>query len=226
MSDKLFLCTFCNTKFVYETNFIKHRCTAMVRAEQFKTPLGQAAWQYYQEWFRVYHRAILSHDAFLSSRYYNSFINFAKHVILLKIPDVKLYIKLMKEKDFSPFIWTNDQVYGLYLQYLDTKVSPAKQASITIKTLFEYADKFNCDISEVFKHLTPSELIQLFRERRISPWLMVFSHSFINVLKNKATEEQRKILESIIRLPYLEKKLSENPKNVELMKSCVEKLNI
>ncbi len=77
----------------------------------------------------------------------------------MKIPDTDAFIWLMKERDIDPTIWTNDQVYTLFLEFMDRKVSPKRHAEITINTLFDEADERNIQVSEIFDHITPNELI-------------------------------------------------------------------
>lgn len=226
MKEEHFNCQFCHSKFKTEDRYLKHRCKQMERDEEFRTLIGQSAWQYYQLWMKTYHRMVPSSESFLKSKYYRSFVKFSKQVKRLHIPDVKVFIELMKDKDINPTIWTNDQVYGLYLEYLDRRATPVKQAEITIKTLFSVADAAECEVDQVFSYIQPNEMIQLFRERRVSPWLLLFSSKFKSMLQNDTTTEQRIIIESIIRPQYWSGKFADRPKDVELMKKYVKELNI
>ena len=167
-----------------------------------------------------------SAQSFLKSKYYQSFFRFAQRVKKLNIPDVNAFIMLMKEKDISPTIWTNDQVYAIYLEYLDRRASPISQAKITIDTLFKISEAAECDVSEIFDILEPNEVITLLRERRFSPWILLFSHKFKHLLIHKASDEQRIIMESIIRPQYWAGKFKKNPNDVELMKKYVDELDI
>ena len=226
MKKEHFECSFCHTKFVTEDRYLKHHCKQMQRDEEFRTTTGQAAWLFYQNWMKAYKRMVPSAQSFLKSKYYQSFFRFAQHVKKLNIPDVDAFIALMKEKDISPTIWTNDQVYALYLEYLDRRASPTSQAKITIDTLFKIAEIAECDVGEIFDVLQPNEVIALLRERRLSPWILLFSHNFKEFLIHKASDEQRIIMESIIRPHYWADKFKKNPNAVEMMKQYVEELGI
>jgi hypothetical protein len=226
MTDRRFECTFCGGGFVYEQRFINHRCKQMIRDEDFKTPIGQAAWLFYQKWMKAHRRHVPKVSAFLHSKFYNSFFKFAEFSKRTKIPDVDVFIWLMKEKDISPTIWTNDQVYVLYLEFVDHKLSPAKHAEITVNTLFDLSNNYGCDIAEVFNNIEPTEVIQLLRQRRLSPWILLHSSKFKQFFINKVSTEAKIIMESIIRPYYWSKKFKECQKDVSRMKLYVAELSL
>lgn len=221
----LFQCVFCMKRFSREASYLKHRCRQMERNDEMRTMLGQSAFSYYEHWMKSYNRNVPSPEVFLTSKYYTSFIKFAKYVKDLNIPDVEVFIALMKEKDISPMIWTDDQVYALYLEYLDKRLSPIKQAALTIDTLFKLADALDCDVSRVFHEVHPIEILQLIRERRISPWLLMHSVEF-KKLMIRCTPEQRALFEGLIRPQYWKYKFDKNPEIGKMMKKYAEEMNI
>lgn len=198
----------------------------MARDEEFRTPIGQAAWIYYQEWMKAYRRQVPRSQAFLHSKFYSSFVRFARFVKKVHLPEPKTFIWLMKEKDISPTIWNNDQVYAIYLEFLDRQGDPKKAAETTINTLFDIADAARCDVSEVFGVLTPSETIQLLRERRLSPWILLHSKKFLQFFVECVSSEERIIIESIIRPKYWGEKFKKRADDVALMKMYVTELNL
>ena len=226
MKREHFECQYCSSKFVNESRFLKHECTQMKREKESKTPTGKSAWFLYQKWMQVYGRLAASHDIFLTSKYYTSFIKFAKFVKQANIPDVDQYIRLMKRKDISPSIWTRDEVYSLYLEFIDKEMSPQQLAKITITTLFDIAEALECDVPEIFDYLLVSDFIELLRSRNVSPWILLFSKRFESVIKNKTTAEERIILETLIRPKFWLQKFQQNPEIVGTMKKYVKELDI
>lgn len=226
MKERKFQCSFCHQSFVYEDRFLKHKCKQMLRDEEFRTPIGQSAWHLYQEWMKVYRRQVPRSSAFLSSKFYSSFVRFAKFIKKVHLPDPKTFIWLMKEKDIAPSIWNNDQVYAIYLEFLDRRGDPKKQAEVTINTLFNLAEAAGCDVGDIFTVLTPSETIQLLRERRLSPWILLNSKKFKQFFVQKVSPEERIVMESIIRPNYWAEKFKARPSDRELMKTYVSELNL
>lgn len=227
---KRFICKFCQKSFAYESKFREHECKQMKRHLEIQTPIGQAAWSYYQFWMRTQHRHISSGiTSFLDSKYYISFVKFAKFVQKISLPDVNLYIKLMVQKTMPPPLWMSDEIYAVYLDHLDKKLTPSQHAEISINTLFAYAKKNGLDESEVdqiFDILHPNDLIAMLRERRLSPWLLLQSKSFARMLRDRTTPEQFIIIQTIIHPDVWHDKMAKHPDEVAKMKKYVEALGI
>lgn len=226
MSTYNYRCKFCETGFVQERRFIKHRCKMMKRNDEMRTPEGQAAWLYYQKWMKAYKRRVNNPDSFLNSRHYGAFIKFANFSVKVHLPDTDIYIRLMCKRDISPVLWTTDEAYSAYLEHVDIMVDPTKNASITITTLFNLADEYEVDVSEIFNHITPNELIQLLRQRRLSPWIILKCPKFKTFYANRMTGEEKIIAESVIRVRYWQERFKQQPETVELMKKFVKELNL
>jgi hypothetical protein len=198
----------------------------MKREKQFQEAIGQTAWIFYQKWLRSYNKVANNAKAFINSRYFNSFMKFAELAKNSKLPDTDAFVAVMREHDISPTIWTREEVYNLYLEHLDKKLSPERHAEITINTLFNHAEEFNVDVSDIFDTLTPNDVIKLVRERRLSPWILLNSGKFGDFFVNQTNAEQRIILETMIRPAFWQKKFNEDPQSVEQMKTYVEELKL
>ena len=226
MPNTNYQCKFCHTRFVHEDRFMKHHCKQMKRDEEFRSVLGQQAWAFYQNWMKAHRRMVPAAKSFIHSKYFNSFLRFATFSNKVHLPDTSAFIWLMKDKDILPTIWTNDQVYSMYLEFMDRKVAPKRHAEITINTLFDLADEHDCEVSEIFDHLTPNEVIMLLRSRRISPWLLLKSDKFKDFFMKATSQEERIIMETIIRPPYWTKKFAANPDAINAMLLYVAELKL
>jgi len=226
MSDTRYQCDFCGQRFVREDRFLKHKCKQMERDEQFHSQDGQTAWSYYQSWMKAYRRVVPSPKSFLHSKFFNAFYRFALFVKRAQIPDTDIFIRLMREKDISPVLWDNDQVYALYLEHIDRRMGPIRHAEISINTLFDLADDSNVDVSEVFETITPNQLIQLIRQRKISPWILLNSSKFKEFFVSKTTSEEKIILESIIRPPYWKEKFQTKTKELTAIRKYITELRL
>lgn len=225
-TEARFTCKCCHKVFVKEYAFLEHRCKQMIRLEEFKTPIGQSAWQHYQMWMRQQQHMIPPPSSFLASRYFRTFINFVKFSTSVHLPFIDKFIWLMIHKKYPPTIWTNDDVYAIYIEFLDLKASPFDQVQLSIQTLMKLADNGNVDVSSVFDVITPTNMIQLLRTRRLSPWLLLFSSKFKVWFVNNTSNEQKMILESIIRPDYWSDRIDENVEDVDNIKLFVAEMEI
>ena len=219
-------CEYCHKTYSREVNFLNHRCTPKLRAEEMNTIEGKRAYMLYQKWMRSYNRLVPRLSTFMTSRFYNAFIKFSKFVQLDTIPDVDMFIQLMREKDISPNIWLEPKVLAIYFQYYDKNASPLKQAEITVNTLFDLASKYDIKVSDIFSKIQPSEIIQLMHERKLSPWILLNSEKFMKFFTRRMTDDERIAVSTLIRADTWKEKFDKNPKLVKRMRLYVSELNL
>lgn len=225
-SEARFVCRACHKVFVLENRYLQHECKQMKREAELQTPVGQAAWNYYQLWMRGMKRMPPSAATFLTSKYFRTFINFTTFVKSVDLPKPDKFIWLMQQKGFSPTMWCTDDAYSMYLEFLDRKTTPLEQAKLSVETLLNQADKREIDVSDVFSHLKPHDIIQYLRSRRLSPWLLLFSKKFKKMFAEDTSTEQRIILENLIRPEYWGNKMADNTEAVAAIKMLVEELDV
>lgn len=213
-------------RFKQESRYMNHRCTQMKRDEQIKTPQGQAAWSYYQKWMKAQRRSIPSIETFLTSKFYTTFIKFAEFVQKTGLPDIDTFVWYMTEKKIQPVIWINNDIYQNYLEFIDKKADPIKEAQRTIDFMFNLADEFECEVGEIFEHLHPNDVIQMLTRRQLSPWILLHSPKFKQFLIHKTKTDERLVMETIIRPDYWAKKLSKHPDVVAHMKLFAHELDL
>ncbi len=225
-SKTKYTCKACHKVFVRENAYMVHNCKQMKREAELKTQLGQTAWDYYQTWMKCKKRIPPSATAFMSSNYFRTFMNFAKFVKQIKLPGPDKFIKLMVHKDYPPSMWTMDEIYTQYIDFLDSTIDPTNVVLQSIDTLLKYADNLN-DVSEVFDRINPNELLQLIRVRQLSPWLLLYSKKFGHMWKTRLNNEQQSIMESLIHIDNWGDKLQKiQPSKRDEIKRFVTELGI
>lgn len=204
-------CDYCKKVLANETYFMRHHCKEKTRSEELATPIGQAAYLFYVDWMKLYKRRPPDQDTFATSRYYNSFVEFAKHVKKLNLASPSKFLEIMHAKDISPVLWRRDQCYSMYLDWLDKKQDPLELVKLSIETLLDITDKEDVQyLSDVFIHLGPKRIAELVRIRKVSPWFLFCSGKFSAYLRSLARDEQNE-MSAIINPSYWTAKLNENP---------------
>jgi len=225
--DLKYQCKYCRQQFKHESRFLKHYCKEMQRDEDFKSLEGQAAHLFYKSWMKKKHHAVITNpEAFKNSHYFNSFLKFVNFIFKVQIPDTKSYIELMVEKNITPNLWTQDVVYGKYLEYITRKLPTERLIEITVKTLYDIVDMAEVDVSDVFDVVVPNDIIQLLQQRRVSPWILLNSKKFIAFFLETTTKEERVILESLINPDYWKTRFKSHKSDHKLALECVKALNI
>lgn len=224
----MFKCDFCDKEFVKAVTYESHYCEKMKRIDFLKTNLGKISFLYYNEWLKMYKGATnITHDSFLNSRYFTSFIKFIKFSNRMLLPNKIAFMKYMISLNMLPIHWCLDEVYVKYIENLDSAYTPIEQVAETTKTLYELASIFECDIGDVFNHIQPVECIQLIKSRKLTPWLLLLSKKFHNYLSITISREQRNIISQTVINPSLwKKKFSNNLEYVTELKKIVQDLNL
>jgi len=204
-------CDHCVKQFIKEETFLAHKCDYMVRKEELTTKTGQSAFRCYKTWIKMKTRSsILTPDSFLRSRFYKSLMAFSIFCQEVEIVDIDIYIKLMIRSKYSPQIWIHDIVYVQYLQHLDNKVSPFTLVEISIKNIDMFCDALQCPPSKLFNTLHPNEILMLIRSRRLSPWILLKSKTFIAML-NRLSQDHRTLFDKLINATFWREQFRNHP---------------
>ncbi len=210
-------CLYCSKNFVRETTFMNHKCPQMARAEDIKTIQGQTAYAMYCQWMVASKRKPPSIETFSTSRYFNSFLNFVDKCKKLNLPDATKYIAVMVQKNISPMLWCRDECYTFYLEWLDRTSDPVDLATTSINTLYQISEVAEIAIANVYTVMNYREVMQLIRQRRLTPWLLLCSKAFKEFLTNLDGSEREELM-NLIGYSYWAEKFEANPTTVDHMK--------
>lgn len=204
---------------------MQHECSEMKRAAEIRTPMGIAAYNVYSLWMSTANRKVPSIETFSMSRYFNSIIKFVEWSRKVKLPSNEHFIKLMVTMNMLPTLWCRDECYSLYLEWVDRTSDPLDQAGVTIDTLFKISEVSNTTVAGVFAFLNYREVMQLIRQRLLSPWLLLCSTEFKKFLTGLEGPERDELLH-LIGYSYWAEKFEANPKVVEQMKLLAMEMGI
>ena len=200
---------------------MKHACEPRRRAGELASPLGQAAFGYYREWMRLKKFSQPGSNAFVESKYYRAFINFARLVIDANVPKPDRYIALMVEADILPILWCRDQAYALYLGWLDKLSDPLELVKESVSYLMDIADSENVKLYTVFSHLGPQRVLSLIRQRRLTPWLLFCSQAFDKQVLKKLDSSQLIAFNAVVNSGYWGNRFDTEKTTLEQVKMIV-----
>jgi hypothetical protein len=223
INPRPFQCEYCQETFVREKAYTNHKCDKKRKYERLQTYYGQLAWEYYQHWMKLKRHAVHNKiDTFISSRYFNSLFLFAEHVKKVNIPSTDLFIRLMIKRDYPPTMWCSDDTYAEYLEFLDRQATPRQQLNITLHTFKQLCDKYNInDISTIFSVIPPIEIINLIKQRKLSPWVLLRSKKFTEFFSSKLSREQQRIIKAIIRFDYWKEKFDQYKEDLKIIDESI-----
>lgn len=218
-------CHYCSKRFMHEGPFMKHKCEPKRRALELMSPLGQAAFDYYRTWMKLKRHSQPGAPAFLESKYYRAFINFANLIIKANISKPDKYMEIMVAHEIQPVLWCRDQVYSLYTEWSDRLQDPIEQVQDSINYLLDICEKENIDLPKIVSHLGPQRILSLIRQRRLTPWLVFCSTQFCDMLRSLDTGELT-AFNAVVNASYWGNNFKNKPEVVTNIKTITNSLGI
>lgn len=219
-------CEFCGKKLVKKDAFDRHECEKLKRYKLCKTKKGFNAFDDYKYWLTAKGRTVKKLQTFMDSKFFNSFIEFQTFSAEKGIPDKKLYMDFMIGRNLSPMLWRSESIYQKFIEYYDSEVSPEFKVRLTLKTMMKLANILDCDIAEVFDNMLPSEVARLIYDRRLSPWLLLFSKRFKKYLHMLSDPSQYVMITTLIDHMEWEQRFRKEKETVKKIKAIVTELDI
>ena len=138
-------------------------------------------------------------DQFIDSRYYTSFIKFARRLMDLRPIDQDRFVDYVFRNGFKERDWCKDKIYESYIVDLLLKEPADRGLERSIKTMEIWGEKYEKPLTEFFICVAPSEATHLIKMGKISPWVLYLSESGGTLLET-LSDEQVNILEPIINI--------------------------
>ena len=123
--------------------------------------------------------------------FFDSFKEFINYSNSVGLPDRKAFIKFAVERGISPYSWRDTEVYDDFIKHFDASKTPMDLCQISLSTILDLSEIFECDLIEVFEHMHTSDIMKLVIARKLSPWVLLFSTGFMNHIKFEASSEQK-----------------------------------
>lgn len=222
---KIYQCQFCKKTYKQEPAFLRHYCDAQKKHELLSTVIGQIGFHLYERWVLIRHSRKVDYDDFKASRFFHSFVKFAKYYKCIKgFADLDEFLKVMISKDFLPSCWLDDKVMAYYVITIEKK-DPMIRIENTCNYILKICEAYDCDTSEFFHYLEFHVFLDFVKMHKLSPWVLLHSKCFFQWL-NVQTDEQQYIIDSFIDSYQWKSHFNNSPKIVKFAKSCCKELDI
>lgn len=219
-------CKHCLKKYVNKNAYEKHECKQMQRKKLLKTPIGMEAFESYRKWMNTQKRPRPDKEQFIDSKFFVSFYKFSKFSNKVALPGKDKFIEYMVKLDIAPKDWSQNLVYDHYIQEFEHLHTPEEQANISVDTVFELANIFECEPNEIFMYIEPTALIRVVQAKKLSPWFLLVSSKFLWFLENEMTREQRTIIKQYLPVGKWSTLFDKHPEVVKKIKAYVRALEL
>lgn len=219
-------CEYCHKKLTTQARLDKHNCRQKERHLYLKTQKGKSAYFVYSSWMNEQGRKAPSISTFAESKYFNAIKEFVDYSNSVGLPDRQAFIKYVVERKILPFSWTDTELYNDFVVYFDESKTPEELCRISLTTILDLSEIFECDVSEVFDHMFTSDIMKLVIARKLSPWVLLVSQGFQNHIKFHTTAEQKIMINTVIDHKHWVEKIKQNPESVKKIRSIVNEFKI
>lgn len=219
-------CEYCGKKLIKKASLLKHECAPMLKMRTCKTRKGTSAFNDYKTWLALKMRTVSKLETFVDSKFFTTFVKFQDFAAAKGIPDRKMFMRYMVEKNIPPTMWQTASIYDAFIVHYDATALPMRMVSITLSTMQKLATILECDINEIFDDLLPAEIAKLIFERRLSPWVLLLSKKFTNYLHMLKDPSQYVMITTVIDVDEWHRKFKKNPKIVAEIKTIITELDL
>jgi hypothetical protein len=223
----MFECEYCETKFLTEKQYGKHKCREQERMMNLETPDGDAAYEYYATWFKKKRLPTKrpTKRTFIGSQFYTPFLSFTEFVNKMGIPDTDMYIELMVDRGVLPQHWYHADIYDVFIDHLDNDCPMSVHTRVSIVALDKIATGFDCELSEVYSKLMLGDFINLIQSMNVSPWILLLSPRFKKFLSTCSSHERLSI-EEVINVARWKLVMKQNRTLIPETKAFIDQLDL
>lgn len=164
-------------------------------------------------------------DKFVKTATYTHFVKLIRFSKEVHLPDLELYIKLMVDSKRSPNTWCTDRSYRVFLQKMNTSTNATDAIRLSAKELQDFSEKAELPVKEIVSLMAMPDVLQMIRQRRISPWIILNSRLFAQKI-SESDASQRDALSKIVDPDYWTIVMAQNRKAIKFAKDVCSALEI
>jgi len=136
-------------------------------------------------------------EQFIESRYYKSFIKFARRLMDLRPVDQARFVDYVFRNGVKDRDWCKDTVYEAYIVDLLSKEPASRGLERSIKTMEQWGNDHDVPYNTFFAKVSPSEATHLVKMGKISPWVLYLAETS-DLLWDRLSDEQASIISSVV----------------------------
>lgn len=206
LKERKYKCSFCNRDFVRKTWYEKHMCDKKKRFLDRNNITVIKAHRLFNHWqqqtglLRRGHEK--SFDDFCKSPFFGAFKRLAEFTTSEYVVSGFKYIDWLVENKIPEAKWCNPRDLEDYRVYLRATEEPEKQAETTCKNIRAWCADNGIEMPEFFATITPGQALNMVRENKLSPWVLLGYQPCVDALTSRFKHEMLFTLNDHINIPY------------------------
>jgi hypothetical protein len=210
-----------------ESTLLAHMCEPKRRWLQKDEKRVQVGFYAFQRFYKLSagHKKDKTYEEFVKSSFYNAFVKFGSFVNNVRPLYPDKYIDYVVTSNVKLDHWCREEMYEKYAIELIRKEGVETALERSINTMTEWAKEKNSMYNHYFLYASPNRITWDIKDGKISPWLVLNCTSGKTALSN-FNDEQLSMLNAVLDPSHWALRFKRQPKDVELVKTIVEKANI
>jgi len=227
VSDKKFVCQYCNTAYTREKTLMVHMCEQKRRALQKNEKRVQLGFYAFTRFYVLCQnvKREKTYEEFCKSSYYNAFVKFGSFVNNVRPLYPEKYIDYVVTSGVKLDHWCRDELYEKYAIGILKKEGVETAVERSIKTMMDWGDDQEAQWNDYFRYASLNRVTQHLRDGKISAWLVLNCASGKEML-SKFNDEQLGIVYAVMDPQHWALRFKRSPTDVELVKEIAQKANL
>lgn len=191
-----YFCEFCKCTYARELTFINHKCEKKRRwlmRDDLEARLAFMAWHRFYELNGSHGKKPMVRD-FIDSKYYTSFIKYARYLIDLNVIDTAEYTDYVIKNNLPLPKWIEDATYIKFVYNFLKNESPESALYRNIELMQNWSKQNDEPWYDFFRKVSPTQATAWIMSGRISPWVL-FNTDSAEILLNRCGPEQINLIQ-------------------------------
>jgi len=228
--ERKYRCTFCNRDFKRKTWFEKHMCDKKQRFIDSNNITVIRAHRLFNHWQRrtglLRSGKMKNMEDFCKSPFYSAFVKLADFSSQEYVVSSYKYVDWLVDHNIPEKDWYREDRLEQFREYVRKTEDPESQVETTIKNIAVWCEDHRIEQVEFFSSITPGQALNMVRENRLSPWVLLGYERCLDELVARFSGELEFALDDHINLSYWIDKVRDEKETSNLVqKICQEYFN-
>ena len=226
--EKTFKCIYCNTSYSREKTLFAHMCEKKRRALQKGEKRVQLGFYAYNQFYKLTSHCTKNktYDNFMQSPYYNAFVKFGSYIANVQPLYTEQYIDYIVTSGIKLDHWCKDELYETYALNLIKKEHVSVALERTVLTMVDWADNNPPAVwNHYFNLVSLSRAVYDIKDGKISPWIILNSHTGREML-NKFNTEQLEMIYHIMNPEYWSLQFKRRNAELQIARDIIKESNL
>lgn len=226
MSDKPYICPYCEHGYSRQSTLLTHVCEPKRRALAQSEKHVVIGFDAFSKFFKLHqNKSDITYEEFCKSPYYNSFVKFGSFVHNVNPLYPQKFINYVIRSKIKLEQWGSDAVYDKYVVDLVRTENVETALTRSISHMIDWADKNNSLWNHYFTYVSLSRATFDIKDGKVSPWLILNSTTGKELLQ-KLNDEQLDAISPVIDPPYWIQKFKKTPDDVTMVKQVIKEAKL